>query len=63
VLTSLLANVALGIVGRLVPTLQLLTIAMPLQLLLAIAVLLLTVGAVVSGFGTFLRSSVAFLGA
>lgn len=63
VVASILANVALGVLGRLVPALQLLTLALPLQLLLALGLLLLTLAGVVAGFGDFLRGSLAFLDA
>lgn len=61
VLASLVANLALGVLGRLVPALQLLSIALPLQLLLAIALVMLTIAGVVAGFGRFLQDALAFL--
>lgn len=61
VLASLVANLVLGVLGRLVPALQLLSIALPLQLLLAIALVMLTIAGVVAGFGRFLQDALAFL--
>lgn len=63
VVASILANLALGVLGRLVPALQVLTLAMPLQLLLALGLMLLTLAGVVAGFGRFLHESLAFLDA
>ena len=61
VITSLLANLALGVLGRVMPALQLLAVAMPLQLLLAIALLFIATAAAAAGFGRFLEASLAFL--
>ena len=61
VLASLLANLALGVLGRLMPALQLLSLALPLQLLLAIGLMLLTIAGVLAGFGRFLEGALAFL--
>lgn len=61
VAASVLANLALGLLGRAMPALQVLTLAMPLQLLLALGLLGLTTAAVVGGFGRFLADGLAFL--
>jgi flagellar biosynthetic protein FliR len=63
VLASIIANLALGVLGRLVPALQILSLAMPLQLLLALGLMLLTLAGVVAGFGRFLQDALAFLDA
>jgi flagellar biosynthesis protein FliR len=61
VIASLLANLALGVLGRLMPALQLLAVALPLQLLLALALLLLGVAGVAAGFGRAFEQGLAFL--
>lgn len=61
VIVSILANLALGVLGRVMPALQLLAVAMPLQLLLATALLLVGAAAAAGGFGRFLAASLAFL--
>ena len=61
VITALLANLVLGLLSRLLPALQLLTVMLPLQLLLGPHPSPLHGGAATAGFGRFLEASLAFL--
>lgn len=61
VLASLLANVALGVLGRVMPAFQALAVSQPLQLLLAIGLLLLMLAGVMTEFRDFFETSLAFL--
>ncbi len=61
IITSLLANLVLGLLSRLLPALQLLTVMLPLQLLLALFLLLFMVAGATTGYGRFLEASLAFL--
>lgn len=63
VIASVLANLALGVLGRVMPALQLLAVAMPLQLLLSLGLLLLGVAGVGSAFGRMLEGGLGFLDA
>jgi flagellar biosynthetic protein FliR len=58
---SFLANVALGLLARLVPTLQVLFVALPLQLLLALSALGLALGSGVVAALRFLDGSSSWL--
>jgi flagellar biosynthesis protein FliR len=58
---SFLANLAVGLLARLVPALQVLFIALPLQILLAISALGLGLGAGTAAGLRFLDQSSAWL--
>ena len=61
VVASILANLALGVLGRMVPALQILSLALPLQLLLSLGLMMLCLAGVVAGFGSFLQEALGFL--
>jgi flagellar biosynthesis protein FliR len=61
VLLSLLFYLLLGVLNRLMPSFQVLFVAMPLQIALALGVVMLSLGAVVELAAGLLSSSVAWL--
>ncbi len=61
-LVAFLANLALGLLARLVPTLQVLFVALPLQLLLALATMVVAVGGGITAAFALLDRSSAWLG-
>lgn len=61
VVLSLLFYLLLGILNRLMPSFQVLFVAMPLQIALALAIVMLSLGAIVELAAGLLSSSVAWL--
>ncbi len=60
-LVGLLTNLAMGVLNRLMPSFQVFFIALPLQLLLAFATLLLSLAGALLAFFTFLDLQFSFL--
>ena len=60
---SLVMYALLGMMSRLVPTLQVIFVAMPAQILVGLAVLGLTIGVIVERYAAFVADLVHRLGA
>ena len=62
IVAGLVVNLALGVLGRMVPSLQLLSLALPAQLLLALLVIELSVPEALALFARGLQGMLAWLG-